>query len=145
MRHLEDSLQITIADHLRLYHPDVLWWHTPNGGKRNAREGARLKRMGVLAGVPDIILHWQINCETPQYGAIELKIGKGKQTDSQKEFQSRWGDFNGWYAIVRSLDELKKTLNDWRIFPVTKCPPGYAQGAIEAKRVKPSQKGNKPD
>lgn len=31
--------------------------HIPNGGKRNAREAARLKRMGVRAGVPDYWLH----------------------------------------------------------------------------------------
>lgn len=30
--------------------------HIPNGGARNAREAAKLKRMGVLAGVSDLHL-----------------------------------------------------------------------------------------
>lgn len=31
--------------------------HTPNGGSRNRLEAVKLKRMGVLAGVPDIELN----------------------------------------------------------------------------------------
>lgn len=31
--------------------------HIPNGGKRNRREAARLRRMGVRAGIPDYFLH----------------------------------------------------------------------------------------
>jgi hypothetical protein len=34
----------------------VLLYHVPNGGKRGKREGQRLKRMGVKAGVPDLCL-----------------------------------------------------------------------------------------
>lgn len=34
----------------------VLLYHIPNGGKRGKREAAKLKRMGVKAGVPDLCL-----------------------------------------------------------------------------------------
>lgn len=43
-----------------------IWWrgnpltqylrHIPNGGNRNPREAARLRRMGVLPGTPDYLL-----------------------------------------------------------------------------------------
>lgn len=36
--------------------PGVEWWHTPNGGNRDAREGLRLKQMGTKAGVHDILI-----------------------------------------------------------------------------------------
>jgi hypothetical protein len=36
--------------------PGVEFWHTPNGGeRRDAFEGKRLKEMGVVAGVPDLL------------------------------------------------------------------------------------------
>lgn len=39
-----------------LLRPDVVFWHTPNGGeRRDAFEGARLKQMGVQAGIPDLL------------------------------------------------------------------------------------------
>lgn len=34
----------------------VLLFHIPNGGKRGKQEAARLKRMGVKPGVPDLCL-----------------------------------------------------------------------------------------
>ena len=54
MNHVEDDEQIVVADYLNLM--GFCWWHTPNGGKRNAREATRMKRMGVKAGVSDVII-----------------------------------------------------------------------------------------
>lgn len=34
--------------------------HIPLGGKRDAREAARFRRMGVVPGVPDYLLHVQL-------------------------------------------------------------------------------------
>ncbi len=38
--------------------PGIEWWHTPNGGNRDAREGKRLKQMGTKAGVHDVFILW---------------------------------------------------------------------------------------
>lgn len=36
--------------------PGVVFWHTPNGGeRRDAFEGKRLREMGTLAGIPDLL------------------------------------------------------------------------------------------
>lgn len=35
--------------------PGVEFWHTPNGGTRSAVEGKRLKEMGTMAGVHDLL------------------------------------------------------------------------------------------
>lgn len=63
--------------------PDVdLLYHIPNGGRRDAKEAAHLKRQGVRAGVPDLCL------PVPRGGFhglyIELKAGQNKPTEKQK-------------------------------------------------------------
>ena len=69
-----------------------LMFHIPNGGKRNAREAARLKREGVKAGVPDIFLPVsqvnKINNMMSIYNGlfIEMKINKNKPTKNQKKW-----------------------------------------------------------
>ena len=61
-----------------------LLFHIPNGGKRDAREAARLKAMGVKAGVPDLCLPVPMNGFAGLY--IEMKYGKNTPTDKQKEW-----------------------------------------------------------
>lgn len=61
-----------------------LLFHVPNGGKRNAREAARFKAMGVKAGVPDLCLPVPMNGFAGLY--IEMKYGRNKPTDAQEEW-----------------------------------------------------------
>lgn len=57
--------------------------HTPNGGSRNRLEAVKLKRMGVLAGIPDI----ELNVSRGGYHGlfIEMKVGMNKPTENQVE------------------------------------------------------------
>ena len=57
-----------------------LVWHVPNGGQRDAREGANLKTQGVLAGVPDL----EIACPRGLNIRIEMKAGDGRLSAAQK-------------------------------------------------------------
>jgi hypothetical protein len=53
-RSLESEIHATVVAHLRLRaKPDVLWLHCPNGERRDKITGAKLKRMGALAGAAD--------------------------------------------------------------------------------------------
>lgn len=61
-----------------------LLFHIPNGGKRDAKEAARFKAMGVKAGVPDLCLPVPRGGYAGLY--IEMKYGKNKTTDQQKEW-----------------------------------------------------------
>lgn len=59
-------------------------YHIPNGGSRNKREAANLKRQGVRAGVPDLCLPVARAGFHGMY--IELKFGKNKPTTKQAEW-----------------------------------------------------------
>jgi hypothetical protein len=114
-KHLEDALQIQCATWLRRQYPKLLWWHCPNGGGRSAREGARLKRMGVLAGVADFtIIHpGRSDTDNPLISFLELKIGKGTQSESQIEFQIAVERLGCSYKVCRSFEEFVKTVREW--------------------------------
>ena len=104
----EDQLQKQVADYLRLQHPNLLWFHPANGGSRHPAEAAKLKGMGVRPGVSDLLVFWPTGM-----GAIELKVGKNKMTDTQKIFAQQWMQFGGKFAECRSLDDVIDTLKDW--------------------------------
>lgn len=94
MRHIEDAEQIALMDWAR-FHPvgieqgKIADWliHIPNGGKRNIREAARLKRMGVQAGVSDLLLALPVGKSAGLW--IELKAPKGRASDAQKAWLER--------------------------------------------------------
>lgn len=132
MRHLEDSLQMNVVQYLDYQYPQLLYWHTPNGGKRNPREAARFRKMGVKAGVADIVLFWKDEHQ-PKWGAIELKAGKNSQTKEQGVFQYRCQWVGGFYTICRSLEEVIETLRQWRVPGVINCPSRLAPGAETLK------------
>ena len=72
-------------------------YHVPNGGKRDAATAVALKRQGVKAGVPDIMLP---SARAGYHGLyIELKAGKNTTTKKQKE----WLEYlrqQGYYTAV---------------------------------------------
>lgn len=72
-------------------------YHVPNGGKRDAATAVALKRQGVKAGVPDIMLP---AARAGYHGLyIELKAGKNTTTKKQKE----WLEYlrqQGYYTAV---------------------------------------------
>lgn len=83
----EQIKAIQWAKRQRKDHPEIRWLHhIPNGGKRGIRTAMKLKLEGVEAGVHDLFLpvaRWK------KHGLyIEVKYGKGKLTDLQKEFKA---------------------------------------------------------
>lgn len=62
--------------------PGVLIYHCPNGEKRSIKTAVRLKKMGVVAGIPDLMVPaWMLY--------IELKREKvGVVSEAQKKIMS---------------------------------------------------------
>lgn len=111
MRHIEDTLAVSVAQFLQAAAPDLLWWHVPNGGKRNKREAARFKLMGVRAGVPDL----QVILANGSAAFIELKAPKKYLSKAQKVFRQQAEARGCAYVVCRSLDDVRVTLAEWGV------------------------------
>ena len=104
----EDRLQQECYTWFHNTYPEYrgLLFHVPNGGTRSGREAAKLKYMGVWAGVADFLFMFggTVYC-------IELKTETGTQKPNQKVWESLVKDHGFSYDIVRSLEEFKKLIN----------------------------------
>lgn len=109
----ESEHQIAFAKAMQVKYPhfDKLWWHTPNGGYRDAREGAKFKRMGTKAGVPDISLMFPSKSLHGLF--IELKRGANKLTKSQEVMIKHLREAGYRVEICYSWEEAIKAVDDY--------------------------------
>lgn len=109
----EHRLQCACVRWYRLQYPKMKHnlFSVPNGGKRDAVTGAKLKAEGALAGIADLILLKSNRF----YGAllIELKTPKGRQSASQVEWQQKITNDGYKYVIVRSIDDFKREVTQY--------------------------------
>lgn len=104
----EQIMQIQVMDWVRFNHLDDFIFHVANERQATPQHGAILKRMGVRAGVSDIL------CMKPKMSFhglfIELKVKGGKVSEAQKEFLQTVNS-NGYLGVVRwSADEAIETI-----------------------------------
>lgn len=104
MRHIESNTQQAFIRWFRAQYPAYwrLCFAVANGGARNPREGATLKREGVVAGVADVL----ITVPRCGYGslALEFKTLKGRQSAAQKAWQADFEHAGNKYVVVRTLE-----------------------------------------
>jgi hypothetical protein len=99
MKRAESVLQAALIEHLRLRAvPGLVYFAVPNN-PRNRVAGGILKRMGMTAGVSDLIL-----LHKGQAYALELKTEKGRATDSQLAFLKSFREAGGIAQITYGLD-----------------------------------------
>lgn len=111
----EDALQEAIISAYRLNTPKEDWFrvfHVANGGRRDAREAVKFKRMGVVAGVSDLV------CLLPEgkVGFIELKFGKNGLSEKQEAFKDFCSKNGYQWALCRSVGEALGTLSKWGVY-----------------------------
>jgi len=112
MRQDESQLQMSVVRFLEIALPeDARFFHVPNGGRRDGRTGARLKREGVKAGVADIV----ILMAGGKCAMIELKTTAGRLSAAQKDWQAWAGDYGLPYAVCRSVVEVADYLRGWGV------------------------------
>jgi hypothetical protein len=109
MKRAEQSLQMTLADHLRARAAaGTYWFHPANGGARTAIEGAILKACGVRAGTPDLILIK----DGRTYG-LELKADNGRVSPAQAKAHEEMRAAAAEVATATGIDEAIKQLEVW--------------------------------
>jgi hypothetical protein len=119
MRNLESKLQENCIKWFDYSYPKLrqLLFAIPNGGARNVITGAMLKRQGVRKGIPDLFLavpKWQKIHESYIHGLfIEMKFGKRKLTQEQKDFFFAAEINNYSCEMISDFDSFKKLITEY--------------------------------
>ena len=108
----ETAIHIDILRYLRAVLPDAMVFHVPNGGLRSKAEAGKLERMGVVAGIPDILV-WTRGGLTL---AFEVKTSRGQLSPDQSAVHEWMRSAGFRVAVVRSIDETREALAAWKIW-----------------------------
>lgn len=108
----EDNIQRVVWSHLvHRARKGVVYFHVPNGGKRNQSEAAKFKRLGVVPGIPDLLL-----LADGKLYALEIKTVIGHLSPDQKAMHAVMREAGATVATAFGLDEALKRLETWGIF-----------------------------
>lgn len=109
----EHRIQCSCVRWFRLQYPKLgnILFAIPNGGRRDAVTGAKLKEEGATSGVADLILLKSNRF----YGAlcIEMKKPGGYQSPAQKAWQKEAEANGAKYVVCKSLEEFMKAIKDY--------------------------------
>lgn len=85
--------------------------HIVNEGLRSVQTGARLKKIGMQRGFPDL----QILKPSGKYHGlfIEMKSLKGRPTSEQKQWIVELNSLGYYATVCRGFDEAKQVINDY--------------------------------
>ena len=104
-RHSEALFHRRVALYLRVAVREPWFWTTfPAGGGGKTR-GAQLKRMGLMPGIPDILI-----VGPSRLVGLELKTAVGRQSVEQKAVAQRFERCGFPYLLARNLDEVEVLL-----------------------------------
>ena len=103
----EDNVTVAVVEYC--YMRGVPVAHVPNEGKRSPQQGAKLKRMGMSRGFPDLVI--PLPCGAYHGLYIELKVGNNKTTAEQKRWLTKL-NANGYAATACwGVDEAMSVIN----------------------------------
>jgi hypothetical protein len=96
----EAAIQRAVIDHLRWRAPrDCFCFHVGNGGFRRPNEAAILQALGVVAGVPDLLIIYR-----GQLFALELKVANGRLSPAQAECHKRLRQAGAIVGVAVGID-----------------------------------------
>lgn len=117
----ESRLQTMCVDWFEAQYPNELITSFPNGGKRPSKknrygksyspEGAKLKREGLKAGMPDLF----VACAQKGYNGlfIEMKVPGKTTSPAQKKRIAQLISKGYKCAVAYSLDEFRNIITDY--------------------------------
>jgi hypothetical protein len=105
----EQAIQRAVFAHLAARGaPGTFAFHVPNGGWRSAVEAAILKGLGVVAGVPDLVL-----IRDGAVFGLELKAHNGRLSPAQVATQEAMRAAGVTVAVATGLDAALAQLESW--------------------------------
>lgn len=113
----EHRMQVECVDWFRITYPGMLLLAIPNGARFGgdkflaSLEWARLEAEGAIAGAADLLL-----CQpSGDFGGLflEMKTRKGKQSETQKEFEAQAIAAGYGYAIPKSLKQFQQVVTGY--------------------------------
>lgn len=112
-RRPEANLQRAVVQYLSVaLGPRTFFTHIAHGhSDLGARKGGILKSMGLVAGIPDIVLWWRDGHGKSFCMGIELKSAAGRISVAQRDTHRRMADAGVLVVTCRSLDDVRATLN----------------------------------
>lgn len=108
----EDTIHIAIKRWLETVLPTAIVLHVPNDGKRSEAAGARLKRLGMLAGWPDLTV--MLPAEERVF-LLEVKNQSGVLSSDQRACHAMLRARRIPVAVVRSIDDARIAIRGWGI------------------------------
>jgi len=112
VKYAEDNLQVQCVQWFRMQHPQKIILHIPNGrGRFNIRQAARLKRLGVLSGIPDLYIPEPFGGFHGLF--IELKAGRNKPTDAQQAMIDALRGRGYAVRVCYALNEFMEAVNGY--------------------------------
>lgn len=111
MKRSEDHLQAEIVKWWQETYPSrrADLFHVPNEAKRTPQEAGRMAAIGLMPGVPDLLVHVGFNHFVP----IEVKAENGKLSEAQKNMAKVWQERGTIIHVVRSLQEFQEIIRVW--------------------------------
>ena len=105
----EARVQAAIVEWIRIVAPDLIVFHPANGGWRSPAEAARFKWLGVLAGIPDLVIIGRDGVAR----FVEVKSDGGALSEAQREMRDRLAAMRVPYAVARSIDDVRRAFAIW--------------------------------
>src|SRR5277367_3430782 len=100
-RNAEARTQAAVVEWIRTVAPDLICFHPANGGYRTKAEAARMKWIGVLAGIHDLVL---LGCDGKTW-LIEIKASGGALSAEQRAIADRCVALRIPLVTARSIDD----------------------------------------
>ena len=114
----EQKHQIDCVAWLKHNHPELMFWHTVNEGKKHIHSALVDEQSGLRKGVSDFVFLNGVCYQFP-FGAIELKrvnkSGKGAASpvsDEQKRFLRDVRSRGGFAAVAYGFEQFKLAVAD---------------------------------
>ena len=99
-----------VAMFAAIIRPGCIVFHPANGEARSKGSAGKLKAMGVVPGIFDLI----ILADGKAFG-LEIKTPTGRMSPAQKTMAQRFDRAGVPWIVVRSLSAARKALEQWKL------------------------------